>query len=79
MAGALTFYTEYWAIQGRDRGVRVNCLVAEDLSNVRCEPGLGGPISVSELAGFAGLLCCDAPGVSGMQLDLGVSHPRDES
>jgi NAD(P)-dependent dehydrogenase (short-subunit alcohol dehydrogenase family) len=79
MAGALTFHTEYWAMQGRERGVRVNCLVAEDLSNIRCEPGLGGPISASELAGFAGLLCCDAPGVSGMQLDLGVSHPRDNS
>ena len=76
VAGALTFYTEHWAIQALERGIRVNCLVAEDLSNVRCEPGLGGPISAREIAALAGVIAGDAPGVSGAQVDLGLTHPR---
>jgi NAD(P)-dependent dehydrogenase (short-subunit alcohol dehydrogenase family) len=77
MAGALTFYTEHWAIRGLERRIRVNCLVAEDLSNVRCEPALGGPISAPEIAAVAGVLASEAPGMSGAQVDLGVTHPRN--
>jgi NAD(P)-dependent dehydrogenase (short-subunit alcohol dehydrogenase family) len=75
MAGALTFHTEYWASIGLSRGVRVNCLIVEDLSHTEVAPTPGGPASATELAAMGAFLTTDLPGLSGLQLNLGVVHP----
>lgn len=74
-AGALTYHNEYWAAMARERGVRVNCLFGEDLTHAQMEPALGAPVSASELAALAGFVVCEAPGLSGLRLDLGGTHP----
>jgi NAD(P)-dependent dehydrogenase (short-subunit alcohol dehydrogenase family) len=74
-AGALTFHTEYWASHALVRGVRVNTLAAEDLSHVQAAPALGGPASADEIAALAVDLTVGAPGLTGLQLSLGATHP----
>lgn len=72
--GALTFHTEFWASHAIERGVRVNCLSVEDLSHVQAEPALGGPASAREVAELIASVTDGAPGLTGLQLNLGSTH-----
>lgn len=79
MAGALTFHSEYWASVALPRGVRVDCLMAEDLSHVRMAPALGGPASAADLAAMGAFLATETPGLSGLQLSMGTAHPYPQA
>ncbi len=73
-AGALTFHTEFWASHAIERSVRVNCVSVEDLSHIQQNPALGGPASASEVAELIASVTEGAPGLTGLQLNLGTTH-----
>jgi 3(or 17)beta-hydroxysteroid dehydrogenase len=74
-AAALAYFADGFAEDHRARGLRVNCVVAEQTSSPPARAGLGSAASAEDVAGAVHYLSRGSQALTGARMILETAHP----